>query len=99
MSKNGKTVSLVAATLLLSGLVLIGNTATDVRAESAYPNVGDLPAKLDKPSPITVDEQSKLKKELNDARDRQSSQVKGGDGAAQQNPKSADQLNLLLGDR
>ena len=98
MSKNGKTASLVAATLLLSGLVL-GDVATDVRAESAYPNVRDLPAKPHKPSPITVDEQSKLKKELNDARDRQSSQVKGGDGAAQQNPKSADQLNLLLGDR
>jgi len=87
MSKNGKTVSLVAATLLLSGLVLIGNAATDVRAESAYPNVGDLPAKPDKPSPITVDEQSKLKKELNDARDHQNSQVKGGDGAAQQKSK------------
>ena len=83
MSKNGKTASLVAAALLLSGLVLVG----DARAESAYPNVGDLPDKPDKPSPITVDEQSKLKKELNDARDRQSSQVKGGDGAAQQKSK------------
>ena len=87
MSKNGKTASLVAAALLLSGLVLVGGAATDVRAGSAYPNIGDLPAKPNKPSPITVDEQSKLKKELNDARDRQNSQVKGGDGAAQQKSK------------
>ena len=87
MSKNGKIASLAAAALLLSGLVLVGDAATDVRAESAYPNVGDLPAEPDKPSPITVDEQSKLKKELNDARDRQNSQVKGGNGAAQQKSK------------
>jgi hypothetical protein len=83
MSKNGKAVSLVAVALLLSGLSLVGDAATDARAESAYPNVEDLPLKRDKP-PITVDEQSKLKKELNDARDRQNSQVKGRDGAAQQ---------------
>jgi hypothetical protein len=87
MSKNGETAALIAAALLLSGLVLVGGAATDVRAESAYPNVGDLPAQPDKPSPITVDQQSKLKKELNDARDRQNSQVKGGDGAAQQKSK------------
>ena len=78
---------MIAAALLLLGLVVVGGAATDVRAESAYSNVGDLPAKSDKPSPITVDEQSKLKKELNDARDRQNSQVKGGDGAAQQKSK------------
>lgn len=87
MSKNGETAALVAAALLLSGLVLVGGAATDVRAESAYPNVGELPAKPDKPSPITVDEQSKLKRELNDARDRQNSQVKGGDAPAQQKSK------------
>ena len=87
MSTTGKTASLIAAALLLLGLAVVGGAATDVRAESAYPNVGDLPAKPDKPSPITVDEQSKLKKELNDARDRQNSQVKGGDGAAQQKSK------------
>ena len=87
MLKNGRTASLVAAALFLSGLVLVGDAGTYVRAESAYPNVGDLPAKPDKPSPITVDQQSKLKKELNDARDHQNSQVKGGDGAAQQKSK------------
>jgi hypothetical protein len=82
MWKNGKTTSLVAAALL-SLLSLVGDAATDGRAESAYPNVGDVPATRDKP-PITVDEQSRLKKELNDARDRQSTQGKAG--AAQ--PKS-----------
>ena len=87
MAKNGKTASLVAAALLLSSLVLVGDADTDVRAESAYPNVGELPAKPDKPSPITIDEQSKLKKELNDARGRQNSQVKGGDAPAQQKSK------------
>jgi len=94
MSKNGRTASLVAAALLLSGLVLVGDAATDVWAESAYPNVGDLPAKANKPSPIAVDEQSKLKKELNDARDRQNSQVKAEMARRNKNPKSADQHNL-----
>jgi hypothetical protein len=70
MSKNGKTTFIVAAAaLLLLGLSLVGGVTTDARAESAYPNVGDLPSKRDKPA-ITVDEQSKLKKELNDARDQ-----------------------------
>jgi hypothetical protein len=86
MSKNGKNGSLIAAALLLSSLSLAGDAATDARAESAYPNVGDLPLKRDKP-PIAVDEQSKLKKELNDARDRQNSQVKARDGAAPQKSK------------
>ena len=85
MSKNGKTTSLVAAALLLSGLSLVGDATTDARAESAYPNVEAPPPRRDKPA-MTVDEQSKLKKELNDARDRQNSQVKARDGAAQ--PKS-----------
>jgi hypothetical protein len=85
MSRNGKTASLVAAALVLSLLSRVGDATTDARAESAHPNVGDMPAKRDKP-PITVDEQSKIKKELNDARDRQNSQAKARDGPAQ--PKS-----------
>jgi hypothetical protein len=84
MSKNGKTTLLVAATML-SGLSLIGDATTDARAESAYPSVRDLPPKRDKPA-MTVDEPSKFKKELNDARDRQNSQVNARDGAAP--PKS-----------
>jgi hypothetical protein len=87
MSKNGKATSWVAAAaVLVSGLSLVGDATTDARAESAYPNVGDLPSKRDKPA-ITVDEQSKLKKELKDAYDRQNSQAKARDGAAQQKSK------------
>jgi hypothetical protein len=85
MSTDGKTTSLVAATLLLSSLSLVGDATTDARAESTYPSVGDLPPKRDKPA-MTVDEQSKFRKELNDARDRQNSQVKAKDGAVR--PKS-----------
>ena len=83
MLRNGKT-TLSAAAVLMLGLALVGD-ATNVWAESAYPNVGDLPPKRDKPA-MTVDEQSKFKKELNDARDRQNSQVNAKDGAVR--PKS-----------
>jgi hypothetical protein len=87
MSKAAKPPSLVAAALLLSGLSLVGGATGDARAESAYPNVEDLPPGRDTPR-MTVDEQSKLKKELNDARDRQtSSQVKAGGNAARPKPK------------
>ena len=84
MSTDGRTTLLAAAVLML-GLSLVGDATTDARAESTYPSVGDLPPKRDKPA-MTVDEQSKLKKELNDARDRKNSQAKARDGAAQ--PKS-----------
>jgi hypothetical protein len=84
MSKDGKTTSLVAAALL-SSLSLVGDATTDARAESTYPSVGDLPPKRDKPA-MTIEEQLKFRKELNDARDRQNSQVKAKDGAVR--PKS-----------
>jgi hypothetical protein len=86
MSKASKPGSLVAAALLLSGLSLVGDAARDARAGSAYPNVEDLPPKRDAPG-MTVDEQSKLKKELNNARDRQTSQVKARENAARPKPK------------
>jgi hypothetical protein len=70
-SENGKTASLVAAAVLL----LFGNTITVSRAQNAYPNVGDVPPRPDKPA-MTVDEQSKLRKELTEARERQKSQLK-----------------------
>ena len=85
MSKAGKTVSLVAAALLLSSLLLVRSATPNAQAESAYPNVENLPPKRDEPT-MTVDEQSKLKKELNDARDRQTSQVKAKENP--QRPKS-----------
>jgi hypothetical protein len=85
MFRNGKTTSLVATALLLSVPLLSGGAIAAARAESAYPNVQDLPPKPEKPG-MTVDEQAKLKKELNDARDRQSSRTKAKDSAAR--PKS-----------
>jgi hypothetical protein len=90
MPKDGKTTSLAAAVLLLSGLWL--GICADARAEattapkqSAYPPVQDLPAQRDKPT-MTVDEQSKLKKDLIDARDRQTSHVKAKQSAARPKP-------------
>ena len=80
-SENGKITSLVAAAVLL----LFGNMITAARAQSAYPNVGDMPSRPDKPA-MTADEQSKLKKELNEARKRQESQQKAKAGEAR--PKS-----------
>ena len=80
-SENRKAASLIAAAVLL----LFGNTITGARAQSAYPNVGDMPSRPDKPA-MTVDEQSKLKKELNDARNRQNFRLKAKDGEAP--PKS-----------
>jgi hypothetical protein len=55
-------------------------------AESAYPRVQDQAPAREKPA-LTVNEQSKLKKELVKARDRQTSQVKARDGAAQAKSK------------
>ena len=90
--------ALAAATLLLYCLSLSGcatstnSSMMDARAESparpktsGYPAVHDLPLKHEKPA-ITADEQAKLKKELIDARDRQS-QVKAKESPARANPK------------
>jgi|SRR6516165_10243598 hypothetical protein len=89
MPRNGKTASLAAEVLLLSGLWL--GMCADARAEStttpkqrAYPQVQDLPAQPDK-SAMTPDEQSKLKKELIDARDRRT--FKAGGSAARPKTK------------
>ena len=73
-SENRKAASLIAAAVLL----LFGNTITGARAQSAYPNVGDMPSRPDKPA-MTVDEQSKLRDALAKARDHQNSQVKTKD--------------------
>jgi hypothetical protein len=83
MSKDGKVTALAAAALLMSSLSLAGcatsnagSSLMDARAEapapktSAYLPVEDLPPKREKPA-MTADEQSKLKKELIAARDRQ----------------------------
>jgi hypothetical protein len=77
---NGKTKSLATAALLLSGLWF--GMCADARAEattapkqSAYRGVQDPAATRDKPA-MTADEQAKLKKDLIDARDRQTSKAK-----------------------
>jgi hypothetical protein len=51
--------------------------ATTAPKQRAYPQVEDVPAKPDKPA-MTADEQAKLKKDLIDARDRQTSKAKQG---------------------
>ena len=82
MAKNGKKTSLAAATVLL--LDLWHGMCADARAEATtaskqnvYPRVQDPPATRDKPA-MTADEQAKLKKDLIDARDRQTSKAKQG---------------------
>ena len=82
MSKDGKTTSLATAALLLSGLSLGGcatstipSSLTDAHAEAPVrPTSGylplDMPPRDEKPA-MTADEQSKLRKELAAARDRQ----------------------------
>jgi hypothetical protein len=81
-AEEWKDRSLAAAALLLSGLWL--GMYADARAEattapkrSAYPRVQDPPARRDKPT-MTEDEQAKLKKDLIDARNRQTSKAKQG---------------------
>ena len=76
-----------AGAVLLLGLSLGGcassnSSLMDARAEAPTPATGqkylaveDLPPKPEKPS-MTADEQAKLKKQLLDARDRQSGAVK-----------------------
>jgi len=80
MPKNGKTRWLAPVALLLSGVWL--GMCADAWAEAktahkqgAYPRVQDEPVTRDKPA-MTADEQAKLKKDLIDARDRQSSKAK-----------------------
>ena len=82
----------VLAGLLLLSLLLGGCAATstgssvmDARAEApkadSYLPVEDLPPNRDKPT-MTVDERSKLQKELIAARDRQASKLKTRQSAA-----------------
>ena len=99
MSKHGRTASLAAAALLLSGLSLggcaistAGSSPIDARAEattlpkaSVYLPVQDLPAGRETPA-MTADERSKLQKELIAARDRQTPGVKAKGGAARPKP-------------
>ena len=74
MSKDGRFIASAASAILLS-VVLLAPLGT--RAEekghpktTGYPAVEDVPQRPEKPA-MTADEQSKLKKELTTARDRQ----------------------------
>jgi hypothetical protein len=91
--------ALAAGALLLLSLSLggcatstAGSSLMDARAEtpalpkpSVHSPLEDLPPKREKPA-ITAEEQSKLKKELMDTRDRQTSHAKARGGVAP--PKS-----------
>ena len=90
MSKDGKVSALVAVALLLSSLSLggcmtstAGSSLMDARAEApVLPKASVyLPPKPEKPA-MTVDERSKLEKELIAARDRQAPDGKAKGGAA-----------------
>ncbi len=95
MSQNRRFKALTAAALLLSILSLgacVTSTPMDARAEepghpktTGYPAVEDLPPRPVNPA-MTADEQSKLKKELTAARDRQAPKSKAKAGAAQAEP-------------
>jgi hypothetical protein len=83
--------ALLSLSLSLSGCVTstAGSSALDARAEapapaSVYLPVEELPPKRDQPA-MTVDEQSKLKKDLIAARNRQatSAKVQGNASSAQ----------------
>ncbi len=82
-------VAAAGAVLLLSlslgGCASSSSSLMDARAEAptpaeSYLPVEDLPRKSAKPA-MTVDEQSKLKKQLIDARDRQTATVKARDSS------------------
>jgi hypothetical protein len=96
VSNERKMSAFAAAALLLSSLSLggcatstPGSSLMDARAEqpgqppktTGYPAVEDVPPPPEKPA-MTADEQSKLKKELSAARDRQAPDGKAKAGAA-----------------
>jgi len=72
MPKDEKTASLAAAVLLLLSGYWLGMYA-DARAEATRPA-------------LTADEQSKLKKDLINARERQTPHVKAKEGATRSKP-------------
>jgi hypothetical protein len=92
MRKAGRFVAFAASATLMSVVSLLPLAS---RAEetahpktTGYPAVGDVPPRPDKPA-MTADEQSKLKKELSAARDRQpkgNSTGKASAGAAPAKP-------------
>jgi hypothetical protein len=85
MPNDGRFTALAASAILLS---VVSLAPLDVRGEepgrgktTGYPNLGDGPPKPEKPA-MTVDELSKLKKDLTTARDRRTPAGKARGGAA-----------------
>jgi hypothetical protein len=79
---------LLLLSLSLAGSATAGSPLLDARAQSpasgtapGYLPVEDVPLRPEKPA-MTADEMSKLKKDLGALRDRQTSRVKAGEGAA-----------------
>jgi hypothetical protein len=74
MRKVGRFAAVAASAMLLSvtSLLPLASQAEEAARPktTGYPAVGDVPPRPDKPA-MTDDEQSKLKKELSTARDRQ----------------------------
>jgi hypothetical protein len=96
MSTDGRTTLLAAAVLML-GLSLCSSAAPAGESSvGTYPRVHDLPPAREKPA-LTVNEQSRLKEELINARDRQTSQVKARDARRNLNPKSLEHRQDLRG--
>lgn len=84
MSKGGRFIASAASAILLSVVSLgsLGALAEEPgRPKTGYPAVEDTPPRPEKPA-MTADEQSKLKKELSAARDRQAPDGKAKAGAA-----------------
>jgi hypothetical protein len=82
-------VSAAAALLLLGLSISTARAETAVPKRSPYPQLPD-PSTRDGPR-MTVDEQQKLKNELTNTRDRQSSQAKLKMGRCDLNPKSLEE--------
>jgi hypothetical protein len=80
MRKVGRFVAFAASAMLLSviSLLPLASQAEETARPktTGYPAVGDVPPRPDKPA-MTADEQSKLKKELSTARDRQEGRQEG----------------------
>jgi hypothetical protein len=89
MSKRGRFMALAASAMLLSivSLAPLGSRAEEPAhpKTTGYPAVGDVPPRPDKPA-MTADEMSKLKKDLNAARDRQAPKGKSSAGTAPAKP-------------
>ena len=89
MRKVGRFMAFAASATLLSviaALPLASRAEETARQKTiGYPAVEDVPPRPEKPA-MTADEQSKLKKELSAARDRQVPKGKAGKGTTPAKP-------------